>query len=62
MHVWIMSFNTGIIFHLFQEKTTFFSQQPFPFSQQDVDMVIEAVPEIMDLKKWLGSGWKQPGQ
>ena len=31
MHVWIISFNTGIyVFHLFQKKTTFFSQQPGP--------------------------------
>lgn len=39
------------------KKNNVFYQQPGPvFFNQDVDMVIEAVPEIMDLKKWLGSG------
>lgn len=42
------------IFHLFQKKQRLLPATLPRFSQQDVDMVIEAVPEIMDLKKWLG--------
>lgn len=39
------------IFHLFQKKQRLLPATWPRFSQQDVDMVIEAVPEIMDLKK-----------